>query len=30
VTQGILVGPQRTWIDRILKGWNRAASWSGD
>jgi hypothetical protein len=30
VTQGILVGPQRAWIDRILKGWNRAASWSAD
>lgn len=30
VTQGILVGPQREWIDRILKGWNRAALWSGD
>ncbi|WP_114945499.1 S1 family peptidase [Microvirga calopogonii] len=28
VTQGILVGPQREWIDRILKGWNRMASWS--
>jgi hypothetical protein len=30
VTQGILVGPQREWIDRILKGWNRAALWNGD
>jgi hypothetical protein len=30
VTQGILVGPQREWIDRILKSWNRAALWSGD
>jgi hypothetical protein len=29
LTQGILVGPQRAWIDRILKGWNRAALWSG-
>jgi hypothetical protein len=29
LTQGILVGPQRAWIDRVLKGWNRAASWSG-
>ncbi len=29
ITQGILVGPQREWIDGILKGWNRAASWSG-
>ncbi|MBB4041410.1 hypothetical protein GGR34_003087 [Microvirga flocculans] len=30
LTQGILVGPQREWIDRILKSWNRAVSWSGD
>lgn len=30
VTQGILVGPQREWIDRTLKGWNRAALWAGD
>jgi hypothetical protein len=29
VTQGILVGPQREWIDRVLKGWNRSALWSG-
>ena len=29
LTQGILVGPQRDWIDRILKGWNRAALWGG-
>jgi len=28
-TQGILLGPQRSWIDRTLKAWNRAASWSG-
>ena len=28
VTQGILVGPQRHWIDRILKGWNRTALWN--
>lgn len=27
-TQGILVGTQRDWIDRILKGWNRNAVWS--
>lgn len=27
ITQGILLGPQRDWIDRTLKGWNRAASW---
>ena len=30
LTQGILVGPQRQWIDRILKGWNREALWSGN
>jgi Trypsin len=30
LTQGILVGPQREWIDRTLKGWNRAALWSGN
>jgi hypothetical protein len=30
VTQGILVGPQREWIDRTLKAWNRAALWSGN
>ena len=30
LTQGILVGPQRAWIDRTLKGWNRAALWSGN
>ncbi|MBM6581377.1 S1 family peptidase [Microvirga sp. BT689] len=30
LTQGILVGPQREWIDRILKSWNRAALWSGN
>ncbi|MBM1170909.1 S1 family peptidase [Microvirga arabica] len=30
ITQGILVGPQRAWIDGILKGWNRAALWSGN
>lgn len=28
ITQGILVGPQRNWIDRILTGWNRAARWN--
>jgi hypothetical protein len=28
VTQGILVGAQREWIDRVLKGWNRNISWS--
>ncbi|WP_230531862.1 S1 family peptidase [Microvirga roseola] len=30
LTQGILVGAQREWIDRVLKGWNRGAKWSGD
>ncbi|HZH53270.1 MAG TPA: trypsin-like serine protease [Microvirga sp.] len=30
ITQGILVAPQRTWIDRTLAGWNRSARWSGD
>ncbi len=30
LTQGILVGPQRAWIDKVLKGWNRAALWSGN
>jgi hypothetical protein len=30
LTQGILVGPQREWIDRILKGWSRAALWNGN
>ncbi|MBM6592380.1 S1 family peptidase [Microvirga pudoricolor] len=27
LTQGILVGPQRDWIDRTLAGWGRAAQW---
>jgi hypothetical protein len=26
-TQGILVGPQRTWIDRTMSAWGRAARW---
>jgi hypothetical protein len=30
LTQGILVGPQRGWIDSILKGWNRSALWGGN
>jgi Trypsin len=30
LTQGILVGPQRDWLDRTLAGWNRSARWSGD
>ena len=30
LTQGVLVGPQREWIDRILRGWNRSAVWSGN
>lgn len=29
VTQGILVGPQRDWIDRTLLEWDRSARWSG-
>ena len=28
ITQGILLGPQRDWIDRTLNAWNRAASWN--
>jgi hypothetical protein len=27
LTQGILVGPQRAWIDRILQDWGRTARW---
>jgi hypothetical protein len=27
LTQGILVGPQRPWIDGVLAGWGRAARW---
>lgn len=27
MTQGVLVGPQRVWIDGTLGGWNRAAGW---
>lgn len=30
ITQGILLGPQREWIDRTLKGWNRAALWDSN
>ncbi len=30
ITQGILLGPQKDWIDRTLQGWNRAASWTED
>jgi len=29
VTQGILVAPQRAWIDQTLARWNRSAAWSG-
>jgi hypothetical protein len=29
ITQGILVGPQRAWIDETLAGWKRAAQWNG-
>jgi hypothetical protein len=27
LTQGILLGPQRAWIDRTLAAWGRAARW---
>lgn len=27
LTQGILVGPQREWIDAILQDWGRSARW---
>jgi Trypsin len=27
LTQGVLVAPQRAWIDRTLKGWGRRANW---
>jgi hypothetical protein len=27
ITQGVLVGPQRAWIDRTLQGWGRRARW---
>ena len=26
-TQGVLLGPQRAWIDRTLAGWGREARW---
>jgi hypothetical protein len=29
LTQGVLVGPQRGWIDRVLDGWGRSARWGG-
>lgn len=29
VSQGVLLGPQRDWIDRTLSGWGSAALWSG-
>lgn len=28
LTQGVLVGPQRAWIDRTLAAWGRAAAWA--
>ncbi|GEO98326.1 S1 family peptidase [Methylobacterium haplocladii] len=28
LTQGILLGPQRSWIDRTLGGWGTAARWT--
>ena len=27
VTQGVLVGPQRSWIDHVLGSWGREAAW---
>ncbi len=27
LTQGVLLGPQRAWIDRTLQGWGLAARW---
>ncbi|MBS7698457.1 MAG: S1 family peptidase [Chelatococcus sp.] len=30
LSQGVLVGPQRAFIDRTLGGWGRRASWVGD
>lgn len=27
MSQGILLGPQRSWIDDVLARWNRAAKW---
>lgn len=27
LTQGILLGPQRDWIDRTLSGWGASAEW---
>ena len=27
LTQGVLVGPQRAWLDRTLSDWGRAALW---
>lgn len=29
LTQGVLVAPQRGWIDRTLDGWGRVARWNG-
>jgi hypothetical protein len=26
-SQGVLLGPQRAWIDRTLQGWGRSARW---
>jgi Trypsin len=28
LTQGVLVAPQRAWLDRVLAGWGRAAQWA--
>ena len=29
LTQGVLVGPQRSWIDRTLSAWGERAEWLG-
>jgi hypothetical protein len=27
ISQGVLLGPQRAWIDKTLASWGRAARW---
>ena len=27
MSQGVLVAPQRAWIDKTLAGWGRSAAW---
>lgn len=29
LSQGVLVAPQRSWIDRTLSGWGESADWTG-